>query len=657
MSDDDSDIGGVPIRRRSLLTGAIGAVGGAVSGPLWGQGAPGDMPSVAAVAPIPESVTRFGALGTGQSSAADQLGLRRALEATNRSGRYVAGIDASYWAHPQDGLFIPAGVYDAGDLRITGNTSPFPALSLWAIPGSVVIRIPEGEYFLQADERLNWLYVSGINFVGGKGAFQHRFTGENVNGRFVFERCVFDNYTECAIGNNAADHPYLEVRGCTFMAAQKSKAIGIAWGGYADGCTIEGNAFLRNRYHLKLGPNPSGSIHVLRNDFLRWDTATPLDAAIWLVPSTLPGRFDTNAGWGTIISGNKFGNENMAPSDIRILVAREGPGATRQTRAHQERFDMGGGNGAFLAGTTIENNRIASNGAVSSPFMRSWIAEVRNLSYLNNRHDGGLHSYLCEFMGSRVGDYANLNWTIRIDNAGSILGSSPFTSGISNALIGPQWDAGGTEALAEETILPGTGGDDTSFQLLAAADRPQAFTPTGAGVTLAAVADHRGQPRAVDVAAKSGSGLAGSLESAGARRLSWLAIDLRRAPREVAAAVEIRIFNHATGAIARAMRYTLPAEWRRVRIPFTLPASDSPGTWQYLVLATGDQAARFQAARLYVHHGREPSADGHVATLGDGKWDGSHVVMGRTHLWEEGGVLYLKTNGAPRSATDGKRLG
>lgn len=667
MSDDapkQDKIAAVP--RRSLLAGAVGAV---ASGPAWAradQGLGGKHPGLTGIPP--DSVARFGALGTGQSGVADQAGLERAIRAANASGHYVAGIGASYWAHPQNGLFIPAGVYDAGHLRITGNNTPFPALSIWAIPGSVVIRVPEGQYLFEADERLNWLYMSGITIVGGKGAFRDSFTGINVNGRFVFDRCVFDNYTECAIGNNARDQPYLEVRGCTFMASEGSRAIGIAWGGYADGCVIEGNAFLRNRFHLKLGPDPSGSIHVLRNDFLRWDKTTPLDAAIWLVPASERGRFDANAGWGTIISGNKFGNENMGARDIRLLVAREAPGTDRQRREPQERFDPGGADGAFLAGITIENNRIVGAGDVSSPFMRSWIAEVRNLSYLNNRHEGGAHSRLCEFMGPRAGDYASLTWTIRIDQADTILGSLPFTVGIANAPIGPQWDPSAAAQAAEETILPSTGGDDTSFIPLAAADHPRAFVPSGAGVTLQPVPDHAGHLRAVEIAASgpvsATSGIAGPLVGARPGRQGWIALDLRGSEGGTEA-VELRIVDPLTGAIARKLRYVVPDEWRRVRVPFTLPASKNSPTWHYQVaVAPGqdsiggkERRALFQIARLYAYHGREPRSDGHIATLGDGRWDGAHLVMGTTHVWEEGGALYLKTGDAPLGPTDGRRLG
>jgi hypothetical protein len=646
----------VALPRRTILAAAAG---GLASGPLWAQAIKQAAPPVRSDTNIPsESVARFGTVGDGRSPAADQVGLADAVRAVNRSGRYVAGIGESYWGHPQDGLFIPAGVYDAGDLKVAGNTAPFSALSIWAIPGSVVIRIPDGQYLFETSERLNWLYVFGITFVGGKGAFQHRFTGANVNGRFVFERCVFDNYTECAIGNNAIDQPYLEVRGCTFMAAPKSRAIGIAWGGYADGSVIESNAFLRNRYHVKLGPDPSGSVHIARNDFLRWDRDTALDAAIWLVPATRVGRFDTNAGWGTIISGNKFGNENMAPHDIRLLVAREGAGANRQTRAHMEKFDAGGGSGAFLAGVTIENNRVAATAATASPFMRSWIAEVRNLSYLNNRHDGGLHSWLCEFMGTRSSDYANLNWTVRLDNAGSVLGSSPFALGVSNALIGPQWDPGATEGLAEETMLFGAGGDDTSFVSLAVADRSDAFTATGKDVMLRPVPDHNGHLRAIDVGGSPQSGIYGLLSGTVAQRMSWIALDLRHGTGAGGKAITVRIFNPATGVTARQLRYNLPSDWRRVRVPFTLPASTKPDGWQFLIQGADSQApTSFQVARLYVYHGREPKPDAHVTTLGDGKWDGSHIVLGRTHLWEEADALYMKSDGPPNGPTDGKRLG
>ena len=571
------------------------------------------------------------------------------------SGRYVPSIGDSYWAHPQNGIFLPAGVYEAGEIALIGNASPFPALSLWAIPGSVVIRIPDGDYLFATSDRLSQLWIFGINFAGGKGVLNHGFAGANVNGLFSFERCVFDNYTECAIANAASDQPYLRVRDCTFMAARGSSAIGIAWGGYADGTIIEGNAFLRNRYHLKLGPGFSGSVHVLRNDFLRWDTESPFVAAIWLVPQVQPGTFGVNSGWGSQIVGNKFGNENLEPDDVRILVALEGEGKTRATRAHSDRFAAGGRDGAYLCGVTVRDCLIVCNATTVSPFMRSYAAEVRNFAYVDNRHTGGGHTYLCEFMGPRDGDYANLNWTVMIGPAATALFGSPFAKGVANALIGPIHDPTGALGVEEEAILPSTGGDDMSFVLLASADRPEAFDPYQ-GTRTTPEPDHAGRAHAVLARMPAANvGVAVPLNGVVGGRLSWASLDLKRAVSGSVNAVRVHIRDVRSGKEARIIRYVLPREWRRVRFPLTFPADAADGAWQ-LIIAADDHRTDgdgFCVARAYVHHGREPMRDGDLRTLGDGKWDGAHLVMGTTHIWEHDGKLRVKTGGAPMHAADG----
>lgn len=574
------------------------------------------------------------------------------------TGHYVQGIDNSYWAHPQNGVVLAPGVYDAGDLSIVGNLEPFPALVVTAVPGTVVIRVPEGQYLFDVPSRLNRLYLFGLTIVGGKGAVRQRFGGANVNGLYIFEQCMFDNYTECAIANNAEDQPYLRVRDCTFMAAAGAPAIGIAWGGYADGTIIEGNAFLRNKYHIKLGPGFSGSVHVLRNDFLRWDTAGPFEAALWLVPQDRPDGFGVNSGQGTIIAGNKFGNENLTPDDIRILVAPEAAGPDRARRAHLPKWTEGGRRGAFLSGITVCDSRVACNADTRSPLIRSYIAEIRGLTYANNRHDGGGHTYLCQFMGSRAGDYASLDWSVNLGAADLGLYGSPFAIGVSNGPVGPIHDPTGALAVEEEALLLPAGTDETSFRLLGEAETATAFQPYQ-GSTVEPASDFAGQRRAATVQVPAPNiGVAVPLAPVTAGRLSWAMLDLKRAERNSVDAVRVHVLNFGTGAIAKVFRYVLPEIWHRIRIPFTFPADAQVQNWQLVIAAEQRTSGSdsFDVARAFVHHGRAAMQDGHLRTLADGKWDGGHLVLGRNHLWEEGGQLYWRSGGPPKSPTDGVAL-
>jgi hypothetical protein len=636
-----------PLPRRSFLAGAAGLTVGTAAASATSPAPNGQN---GAPPPYAGPGALFGARGDGRSADADQRGLSEALAAAQRSGRYVTGIDSSYWGHPQDAIFVPPGTYDLGDLRLSGRT-PHAALTIWAQPGSVVIRIPDNEYLFVCDEPINWFHAYGITFVGGKGVLHHRYTGGNVAGQIEFDHCIFDNYTECAIGNNADDAPYLRVRDCSFMARANSGAIGIAWGGLCDNCIIEGNAFLRNRYHVKLGPRFGGNAHVIRNDFLSWGSIDRA-ADLWLVPDTTPGGFGTLSGWGTIIASNKFGNENLRAQDARILIAVEGPGTDRQTRHHSETFVAGGARGAFVSGISILNSAVGANGVTAAPFIRSYIAELRRLHYAGNQHVGGRHTWLCEFMGERVADYANMDWSLDIDEPTG----SPFQYGVANAPVGPYLDPNGTLGASEEAQLEPSGGDDTSFRELARADRPTDFL-TFSGAQARAVTDAKGRLRAVEITSPGeGAGVYLPLVNPVAGRQSRLAIDIRRGSGAGVKAVTVEVFNVAQGITAYSATFLLASDWRRLRIPFTLPAGLA-GSWQLRVRpAPGSAAGSFCIGRAYVYHGREAMRDGDLRTLGDGRWDGGHLVMGRTHIWVEGNALYLNAERAPTSPTDGIRL-
>lgn len=643
MTDEPGE---TPLPRRFFLAGAAGAMVGATASSASPARPSGQVGAFFPTGPG----ALFGVRGDGHSPDADQRSLSDALAAVERSSRYVAGIDSSYWGHPQDAIFLPPGTYDAGDLRLAGR-GPNAALTIWAQPGSVVIRIPEDEYLFVCDGPINWFHAFGITFAGGKGVLHHRYTGGNVAGQIEFDHCVFDNYSQCAIGNNADDAPYLRVRDCSFMARAKSAAIGIAWGGLSDNCIIEGNAFLRNRYHVKLGPRFGGNAHVIRNDFLSWGNIDRV-ADLWLVPDSTPGGWGTLSGWGTIIASNKFGNENLRAQDARILIAIEGPGADRQTRYHSDTFVPGGPQGAFVSGVSILNSAVTANGATAAPFIRSYIAEVRRLHYAGNQHIGGRYTWLCEFMGQRVADYANMNWSLDIDEPAG----SPFQCGIANSPVGPYPDPSGSLGADEEARLEPSGGDDTSFRELARADRPADFL-TFAGALAKPVADAKGRERAVDVTTPGeGAGVYLPLADPVAGRQSRLAVDIRGSTGAGVKAVTVEVFNAAQGITAHTATFLLGTDWRRLRIPFTLPAGPA-GSWQLRVRpAPGSAAGSFRVARAYVYHGREAMHDGDLRTLGDGRWDGGHLVMGNTHLWVEGNALYLNSERAPRSPTDGIRL-
>lgn len=306
------------------------------------------------------------------------------------------------------GLLLP-GHYTKADLDLGKR----PICLVAAVPGTVEITIPPGEYLIDTADFVDLVCIDGIRFWGGAGVLRLSNKGPNVGRAVRITRCEFNEYTHCAIGNNSTDHPYLLVQDCRFQCREGSYAIGVAWGGYADGSVIERCAFLRNSYHLKIGPRLSGTIAIHKNDFILFGGQRQAD--IWIVPNSDMDWPGLNAGFGSSICYNKFGNENLAPSGCRILIAPENlaSGQDRLSRRHLPAAT----NSAFVSGLTIAHNRISGISHLTGPFLHSYVTNFRYFTWYSNNLDGGAYPYL---VGMEQGDKlspADLFWNIKLDPA------------------------------------------------------------------------------------------------------------------------------------------------------------------------------------------------------------------------------------------------
>lgn len=595
----------------------------------------------------------FGAKGDGATDDST------AIDAAFAYVRSLYSSDASVamaWAGQQGGILFSPGVYVYGGGGISqagGN------IVMAAAKGTVTLKITSAVYFLTASGVVQNTSVKGLHFLGGKGAIKYSNTGTNVTGQHVFEDCYFDNYTECAIGNNATDSPYWKIARCMFMGAAAGGTIGVAIGGFLDRSTIEECEFLRNKYHLKIGPRLSGTISIRNNDFIAW-TAGIRTADLWFVPNSTDA-FGANSGYCTSVADNKFGNENMATTDSRILVALEdaASGTDRSNRSHATTWDP---SAAFLSGLMIRGNRLAGVASLAAPFIKSYINELRLLRWFDNIVDGGSHSYLCEFQGTLTDDdgYPTRTWLIDLPatrNAGL-----SFTNGITNLSHGIAHDHWGVIQYADESLLTHTSlGDDADFALMSALVG-NADVSTFGSATKAAVADIYGNARAATVTVTNvgSSGIANSLSATMVPgRVAWVEVDLRRSAANPVASVTIDVSNSTTSKRAVTRSFRLQAAWRTARVPFVFP-NFSAGSWQVRVRAedfTAGTATNFDVGRIRVYHGRQPMNGNHLRTLGTGAWDGEHVVMGPSHLWIDSlGKLRIKSS-APISDTDGAVVG
>jgi hypothetical protein len=278
----------------------------------------------------------------------------------------------------------------------------------------VEVVIPAGEYLFDRAGFVDQVHIDGIRFRGGAGALRLSNTGQNVARGVRITRCEFLDYTQCAIGNNSSDHPYLLVQDCRFHCAAGATAIGIAWGGYADCSVIERNAFLCNSYHLKIGPRLSGNIAIHKNDFILFDTHDR-HADIWIVPNADQGGWGQNSGFASSICFNKFGNENLRGLGRRILLAEEdgSSGADRLTRRHKEGMARTG----FVSGLTIAHNRISGADHLTGSFLHSFVPKFRYLTWYGNSMDGTAYRYIIEQAGGEQMPAADLAWNIQVDDA------------------------------------------------------------------------------------------------------------------------------------------------------------------------------------------------------------------------------------------------
>ena len=527
----------------------------------------------------PRAALSSAAAGPADAPAADGADAPdlRPLIAAAQASRSAAPTGHWDYAQYQSGVAIEPGIYDAGGFTMDSGSIRLVA----RIPGTVVIRIPEGRYFLTASGTINAITVDGITFLGGKGAFLLTGTGTNVTLLHSFTRNLFYDYSECAICNNAIDHPYLVARDNVFMGAAGSNTIGIGWGG--DGPhLIEHNQFLRDAYHLALGPKLGGNIKVLYNDFISWGgTATLAD--IWIKPNNAPRSYGVNSGAGSLIEGNKFGNENLPADSPRILVAneKEASGSGRQNRQPDLALDSG-----YVSGFHFLHNNFGADSHTRSPVIRSAISEIRNWEWRGNSFGGGTYTYILQFPPSRAAnsDYANLNSDFEFTEADVVASGQPAQA-FSNASFATLRDWAGFFPGDANAVALYPPGDDPGLVLLGSDLTPSARRGFGE----ATIQPTAGPGGAEDYALVSQTapgggaymGLAGV--PAGGGRI-FIQLDLAKAPAHGATRVLVGIVNMATGQHAFSRRVSLPDGFGRLVTPAFLPASARPEGWQLQLL-------------------------------------------------------------------------
>ena len=620
-----------------------------------------------AAAQIPAAIAEVTAASV--RTGASPLDFEAMVAAMNASRSGPLAGPGTYLTEFETGYSIEPGYYEG----IGPLTTPSGKFHMVArVPGTVVIRIPDGAYFLEMANAIVGVHFEGIVFVGGKGAFRATHTGINVQGKHTFRNCIFYDYSECAIQNSASDHPFLQIENCFFFGKAGERTIGVAWGGLLDGAVISGSQFARNAIHLKLGggtSNISGSFTIESSSFLSFG-GTSTEADIWFVPCHKLGGFGVSSGAGGLVTHNKFGNEGQALGSPRILIAAESIADVAAGKVRGAIFPelawepSTGGYTDILSGLIFAENRISSLNAPNAPFIRSYVREVRECTWAaSNKFDGGQYTYLVEFMGQRSPRYTNQNWDVTITPAGSAgTKKFPFSLGVSNHPIGDVQDPAVLAGTLPLVLPCAPVQADHGYELYKDLRLPSDWLDSG--TTATSSADLYGAAAAQDIAFSSATALRyANLPACSRPRLAWVQLlGLEKAAALGADKVRVFLYNYQSQARLDEKDIILPPNGQPCSqaYHFTSPG-DGSTAWRIALQLPGAMfeagartTIRFQGA--YLNYGPRPAPLGHQRVIG-GNWDQPHIVMDQTHLWRTSASQLRMKDGAPTFELDGVPAG
>lgn len=574
----------------------------------------------------PANVRDYGAVGDGVTDDTAAIEAAWAYVRDVRKPEYHARGTASreYVAVNEPALYFPPGVYlyngqglDAGEaqvFRVCGDGF-----------NQARIMLTNEVYFLTCG-RVESTIVEGLSFVGGKGVFRSTWTGNMVGGRHIFRDCYFVDYSECAIGNNADDSPYLSVADCIFFGRAGSPSTGIAWGGYLDDGQITRCAFEQNKYHIKLGDRLGGNIEIgPRNSFFSWG-GTRKEADIWFVPNSDADSWGGNSGQGTIVADNKFGNENRDPDTPRILIALEdrASGADRLSRQHST--TVVAGQGSYVTGVRIVNNNVSGGGTETRGFVYSYIQQAA-LVFDHNYHYGSGYPYLIEFAPGieRLQDHTtgNTTYVYSQEQDNKEWNLLPDVSNLPGYAIPFDPDVG--FAGCPEVPSVWQRGDDPGYKAIVSLVGRDVPVYGNAGSVPAADA-HGGNTAALVTANGNGFGLAIGLDDTGQLeegRVGFIEVEIKGSDALSAQAVLVWLVHNIGVAPERARARTvrLAPQWQRITIPFVVRNLDA-GAFHLALLVEGFEEGLHQSfvcGNVRVYHASAPhsgSREG-IRSVGD----------------------------------------
>ena len=459
------------------------------------------------------------------------------------------------------------------------------------------IQIQAGYYLFNVED-FNEITVSGIHFYGGKGCFRQYGTGGNQTGMSTFEDCWFSGYTECAIGFNSSDKPYIKVLRNHFRGDPAYGTIGVALSYDSAGAEITGNIFDGNKYHIKVPNVGSGGTYIGQNDFIR-SGATPANTYdIWVVPNAV------GVPSGLTVYNNKFGNENLHDTDVRILIADEVAGTYNSDKTHAVTASIG-----YVWGMKVRDNTIYSTGTNAQPVIYSYTPNVYDLDFNNSFYGTPTTSVLG--FATALGDIDCYNRMNNISFRQVSYGLAyPVPDLSSDPGVGHADDPHGylEGRLGYPHFYPGAGTDPSYVKLLLT-DILSAADWTAYLATKTPVTDSVGGTNATTLAFTDAGGMAYSFASAGllmAGRSGFIEFDMKVASSNPLTAVQVSLHPSVTWS-QQSLRRVLkvPATWTRVRLPFTTRSTGVLGL-RFTPYGYGAGATSVIIGRPAIYYAQEP---------------------------------------------------
>jgi parallel beta-helix repeat protein len=493
-------------------------------------------------------------------------------------------------------LYFPSGNYNFSHAPLTFSSG----IKTFRLKGDGYsqsrISIKGGNYFISLSD-LSACDVSGLQFSGGSGFLKINNQGTNVRGTYFIHDCSFTDYTECAVGHLSSDMPAWRIENNIFFGSAEWSSTGVALSGLTDNSIIQSNQFQRNRYGIKI--HGGYNAYIKNNDFIRYTKPLKDATDIWIVPASGP------ANQGLVIAENKFGNENLQPTDFRILIAAEdeAAGGDFVTRRHSTADQ---GDRLRLGLLAIRDNNFVGAAGYRRGIIASYCSDIRYVDS-KNMFSGAYPKAMIEFMGNF--SQSRLNMSSVHDLTQFYDATESLAPPLSENPVGLSRDPWGYGTGGDSFVQYFPSGQDPSYvPLLNPADSLYK--------TLVGTAEKIEVPddkSAVELHWRSARDyLQMPFRVKVAHKPVWVEFDLKQAadkPLE-SAVLDIRPKDKSNSVFRRVIR--VPGEWQRVRFIW-FPPDDG----EYRVLFPENlepfqegRSERLMIANLHLYQAHEPVANG-----------------------------------------------